>query len=107
MNQKPTTSRAVHYVLKNGEHRTGEIINVPNPNREEPYRASLRVTLDAANDIPKESRVGSGAFSAIITDNFPAEVLAFVVPVAEVQISSVQQDEVTKRPGSWHWPERE
>jgi len=104
---KPSIGRIVHYVIANGQHRTAEVVNGPFNDGQGTQLASLRVTLDAVNDIPAEKRPGSAAFAPIILDNFPAAVHSFLAPVAEVQVSSVRQDEEGKTPGTWHWPERE
>lgn len=87
--QKPSIGRIVHYVLPKivrdyvfhdwavGEHRPGIIVSTWDGSF-----INLQVFFDGSNDAP----IGDGA--------------------AVVWVTSVSQDEETKAPGTWHWPER-
>lgn len=75
----PSIGRIVHYVIQNGQHRAAVVVNYwPNDDQ----RANLTVFVDQMND--KE-----------------------FAPNGNLAVGSAKQDEETKAPGTWHWPERE
>lgn len=88
--QKPSVGRIVHYVLPpNAEHLHAEAAGQHRPAtvvRTWPdyARINLRVFLGGTNDAPHGHLIGG-----------------------QLWASSVAQDEDTKAPGTWHWPERE
>lgn len=95
----PTIGRQVHYVLQNGEHRSAEVVNVG------PTFVNLTVKLDGHNDLQTLGvRVPPHIRAALIPAEFEAFILQFE-PLA-LSVGSAPQDEDTKRPGTWHWPER-
>ncbi len=81
---KPSIGRIVHYVLDGdhhqavGSHRPAIIVREPWT----PEMLNLQVFTDGENDGPRN-------VSGIVWR------------------TSVHQDEETKAPGTWHWPERE
>ena len=98
MTQKPTISRLVHYVLENGEHRSATVVNADPGDS----ACTLMVQLDPFKDFNQDDMVNTsimptGHTNVRTSSAFPAQLAA----------QSVVQDEDTKRPGTWHWPERE
>ncbi len=95
--QQPTISREVHFVLKNGQHRSAKVVNVFGDNR-----PNLHVALDYTNDsLPL---LDFGLFHLV-----PAQSVPFTTPHQGgflLQVDSVPHDEGTKAPGTWHYPER-
>lgn len=87
MDQKLTVGRIVHYVLPDGhhagEHRPAVVVRVWDaPIPEGMGTVNLQVITDGSNDGPDYA---SGM----------------------VWVTSALQDEDTKAPRTWHWPERE
>lgn len=82
-----TEGRMVHFVMPNGQHRSAIVVKVWHPNG----TANLTVFSDWTNDthdLPNAFHnpddIAHGMFWA----------------------TSVQPDEVDKKPGTWHWIER-
>ena len=81
MDEKVTVGRIVHYVLKGGRLGSGEHRAAMVMAVWRSGTPNLRVFLDGGND---------GA-----------------MPDGVLWEPYVQQDEETKAPGTWHWPERD
>ncbi len=94
--QKPTIGRAVHYVLANGQHRAATVVNAW-PDSAQSTICNLTVHLDGMNDftpglhMADPELIPPGAYTA----------------GGVLHVGSAHQDEDTKAPGTWHWPERE
>lgn len=92
MEQKPSSGRVVHYVLPKtingiemtdyavGQHRPAFVVRT----WPDMPLINLQVFLDGGNDAPHGHVIGG-----------------------QLWATSVRQDETTKAPGTWHWPERE
>ena len=81
-----TEGRFVHYVIKEGEHRAAMIIRSwGKPGEAGSDHPNLYVFLDGSSD----------TYHGIATPD-----------VNILWRRSVPYDDETKRPGTWHWPER-
>lgn len=94
--QKPSIGRIVHYILANGQHRAATVVNAFGGDR-----CNLTVHLDGMNDLEG----GGGASTASVTGIRPQG--AYDLNNGSLAAGSVAQDEDEKKPGTWHWPERE
>lgn len=106
MKQVSSIGRQVHYVLANGEHRAATIVNSW-PSSEQNGICNLTIDLDLANDVRP----------AVMTSEGPTEqwgyIWAHLKPEGAfapapylLSAASAKNDEETKAPGTWHWPER-
>lgn len=92
-----TESRIVHYVLESGrcqgEHRPAIVVrDWKQPNG----LVNIQVFTDGWNDDFREAHhVNTGEQSTVVT-----------IVQNTIWRTSVHQDEETKAPGTWHWPER-
>ena len=96
MTQKPGISREVHYVLANGEHRTAKVVNAWGDTT-----VNLVVELDPANDF--DWQTGGVKVEKLRTTTV---TVGARMEHGRLTATSVQPDEDTKRPGTWHYPER-
>lgn len=99
---KPTIGRIVHFVLANGQHRAATVVNAWDTLGDQ-GRANLTVHLDQSNDV-QTSQAGDGQYVAKF-DLIPEG--AGCRANGTLAVGSAEQDEDTKAPGTWHWPERE
>jgi hypothetical protein len=109
---KPSIGRIVHYVLLNGQHRAATVVNAW-PDSAQNSLCNLTVHLDGMNDLQPESSEG-GALSMSMAAVRPGYCVNELVPMGAhaalpgvLSVGSASQDEDTKLPGTWHWPERE
>jgi hypothetical protein len=102
MTQTPTIGRQVHYVLGNGQHRAATVVNAFGGSR-----ANLTVHLDQANDFENDFDPATGQLKRQIVKNNLQPTGAADFGNGTLGVASAQQDEDTKAPGTWHWPERE
>lgn len=108
---KPSIGRIVHYVLANGEHRAATVVNCwPSPDPVQASIANLTVHLDGSNDLqtarPVDASLGGPVFVGFCKPELAPQNAGAVYP-GSLCVGSAAQDEDTKAPGTWHWPERE
>jgi len=96
MTQQPSIGRIVHYVLQNGEHRAATVVNAAPGDS----ACNIMVHLDPFADFNPGDMVNTQ-----ILPTGHANVRTSSAHPAQLAAQSVVQDEDTKRPGTWHWPE--
>lgn len=106
--ERPTIGRIVHYVLANGQHRAATVVNCwPSPDPVQASIANLAVSLDGANDLEiHRDETGVGIHRVYVKNNLQPQG-SFDLNNGGLSVASAKQDEDTKAPGTWHWPERE
>lgn len=89
----------MHYVLANGQHRAALVVNAwPGGSA-----CNLTIELDWANDM----WATVDAPTLIKQELIPVGTGAFTKDGVTLHAASVAQDEEQKKPGTWHWPERD
>lgn len=101
---KPSIGRIVHYVLADGQHRAATVTNAFGGDR-----ANLTVHLDLMNDVEVEKEAGGPSVRRVVAKNnlHPKNMGSQDFFLGVLAVGSAPQDEETKAPGTWHWPERE
>lgn len=107
---KPSIGRIVHYVLADGQHRAATVVNAWDSPSDHPHHCNLTVHLDGNNDLVCFYNVEDGEIVKA-PDSYhckpelrPGNAADWLPGV--LIVGSASQDEDTKAPGTWHWPER-
>ncbi|MVN88625.1 hypothetical protein GO986_17965 [Deinococcus sp. HMF7620] len=100
--QRPSIGRQVHYVLADGQHRAATVVNAW-PTSAQNTICNLTVYLDGCNDLncADASQPASGKCHPFLVPPGANNRIPGVLTVG-----SAHQDEDTRAPGTWHWPER-
>lgn len=93
--QIPSKGRVVHYVLKSGETRPAEVVNVTEEG------CVLNVSLDNHVDLGYPDTLSH--ISAAVDSVIPRSQQATICIPMSVQIRGVQEG---TEPGCWMWPPR-